>query len=138
MQLEQCQLVKYNGKSGILGKLFDETKVRGKVCVCVHLCVCMFLCICVCAYLCLCLCMCMHVCVCVSVSVSVYVYACVCAGGEDCICACVTCRSICFPPRNVYSLHLSVIHLTCDAWGAAVLPASCGEGTRVIKIGHMS
>ena len=35
VQLEQCQLVKYNEKSGILGKLFDETKVRERV-VCVY------------------------------------------------------------------------------------------------------
>ena len=36
VQLEQCQLVRYNEKSGILEKLFDEPKVRERVvCVCV-------------------------------------------------------------------------------------------------------
>ena len=97
MQLEQCQLVRYNVKSGTMGKLFDEPKVRGKACV--HLRMCMCLCICVCVCVCLCLCMCMHVCVCV--------------GGGLCV---SHVELFCFPPRNVYSLHLSISHLSCDAW----------------------
>ena len=39
VQLVQCQLVRYKEKSGILGKLFDEPKVRGRV-VCACVCVC--------------------------------------------------------------------------------------------------
>ena len=36
VQLEQCQLVRYNEKSGTMRKLFDEPKVRERVvCVCV-------------------------------------------------------------------------------------------------------
>ena len=35
MQLEQCQLVRYNEKSGTLGEPFDEPKVSGGCCVCV-------------------------------------------------------------------------------------------------------
>ena len=34
VQLEQCQLVRYSERSGMLGKLFDEPKVRERV-VCV-------------------------------------------------------------------------------------------------------
>ena len=45
VQLEQCQLVRYNEKSGTLGKLFDEPKVRKRV-VCVCVCVCVYVCVC--------------------------------------------------------------------------------------------
>ena len=34
VQLEQCQLVRYNEKSGTLGKPFDESKVSVGCCVC--------------------------------------------------------------------------------------------------------
>jgi len=34
VQLEQCQLVRYNEKSGTLGKPFDEPKVSAGCCVC--------------------------------------------------------------------------------------------------------
>lgn len=38
VQLEQCQLVRYNEKSGTMRKLFDEPKVRERVvCVCVDM-----------------------------------------------------------------------------------------------------
>ena len=38
VQLEQCQLVGYNEKSGTMRKLFDEPKVRERVvCVCVDM-----------------------------------------------------------------------------------------------------
>ena len=40
VQLEQCQLVRYNEKSGTLGKPFDEPKVSADCCVCVFVCVC--------------------------------------------------------------------------------------------------
>ena len=48
MQLEQCQLVRYNEKSGTLGEPFDEPKVStDSVCVCVYVCVCVCVCVCV-------------------------------------------------------------------------------------------
>ena len=40
VQLKQCQLVRYNEKSGTLGKPFDEPKVSADCCVCVFVCVC--------------------------------------------------------------------------------------------------
>ena len=40
VQLEQCQLVRYNEKSGTLEKPFDEPKVSADNCVCVCVCVC--------------------------------------------------------------------------------------------------
>ena len=43
VQLEQCQLVRYNEKSGTLGNPFDKPKVGidlQSVCVCVCVCVC--------------------------------------------------------------------------------------------------
>ena len=80
VQLEQCQLVRYNEKSGTMGRLFDEPKVRGRV---------------------MCVSVCMHACVCLYVYVFVCVSACMCVGVR--VRVCVTCRIInsCFPPRNV-------------------------------------
>ena len=40
VQPEQCQLVRYNAKSGTLGKPCDEPKVSVGGCVCVCVCVC--------------------------------------------------------------------------------------------------
>ena len=84
VQLEQCQLVRYNGKSGTMGKPFDEPKVRGKV-------VCVSLCVCVCIYVCVSV----YVCVCVHVYLCTVHVVCVCVcvwGGGECMCVCVTCR----------------------------------------------
>ena len=47
VQLEQCQLVRYNEKSGTLGKPFDEPKVGTDCSVCACVCVCMCVCVCV-------------------------------------------------------------------------------------------
>ena len=80
VQLEQCQLVRYNEKSGTMGKFFDEPKVRGRV-------VCVYVSVCVCVSVCVHVCMHVHVC--------------------WCACICVTCRIInsFFLPRQFANIN---------------------------------
>ena len=96
VQLEQCQLVRYNNKTGTLGKPFDEPRVSAGCSVCVVF-VCVHACMCVCVHLSVsvsvsCVFVCMHVCcVCVRACMEFFLHVCVCVYVKTC-----------FSSRNVY------------------------------------